>query len=78
MKSIYTAFSALALTLAFAGNAQAEISRRDQDRAAERVQRQAARDHEEVARGWQKWHDGAERVRDGAIWTFEKLNRMRK
>jgi len=78
MKSIYAAFSALALVMAMAASAQAEVSQRDQQRAAQRAYERSARDHEEVGRSWQRWKDGAETVRDRAVEALERLNRVRK
>lgn len=78
MKTIHAALSALVLVLAVAGNAQAEVSQRNQQRAAQRAFEQSARDHQDVARGWQRWKDGAEKVRDGSVKALERLNRLRR
>jgi len=45
---------------------KAEVSRRDQDRAAQRAYRASVRDHVDAARGFEKAQRAAKAIRDGA------------
>lgn len=66
-----------ASTMIAATSATAEISRRDQNRAAQRAYRESARDYNDAAKGLQRFKRGAERVRDGAMAVERYLLRRR-
>jgi hypothetical protein len=65
------------LTFALAPGANAEISQRDQERAAQRAYEASARDHSEAAEGFESFRRGAERIRDGARAAERILERMK-
>jgi hypothetical protein len=56
-----------------ATTAQAEVSQRDQQRAAQRAYEESARSYDEAARGLESFRRGAERLRDGAIEVERQL-----
>jgi|SoiMethySBSTD1v2_1073268.scaffolds.fasta_scaffold2760262_2 hypothetical protein len=56
-----------------ATTAQAEVSQRDQQRAAQRAYEESAKDYNDAARGFEKFRDAAERLRDGAIEVERRL-----
>jgi hypothetical protein len=63
------AFGLLALSSA---GANAQVSQRAQQQAAQRAYQESARSYNEAGRGFQSFENGARAVRDGA-WKAEKF-----